>query len=1635
MNGSQTFFRKATLVATFSIITVLVGGLFVSVPMAHATTAGNIVLSAPASNVYWRGTQTINWSIVNIASLSKVSVLYSYGTGTFTNLVTNQDVSSQGTYTWDTTNPQLSDGTYHIYVRDNTGEVSSTTTFYLDNTPPVTTLTTNKNPDSTTGWYNSTTNTPTITLTCTDSLSGCSSINYAWYNAVTHDVVVASTTVTTTSSGTLGSLTGTITSPQGDNILVYYSEDNAVDNETPAKHNIETAQTAEFKVDTHAPTISSYTLDNGTSDVYFNPNNSNTNLASTTIKLTASEPVEFSRIYICPTSVTTCNGSSHNYTKEFTGSSNLATSTTIVWNGDKSPTGSGTANNGAYKLGVSIIDVAGNKTKADLSTLTTHPTITVDTVAPTMTLTSPVADTVYEGASDSATTTSASAISFKSSDTNPLTYTYSVDGLATTSPVSVSNDGTTVNKFSMSGLHDGRNTIVVTVTDGAGNSISSGPISIVFDNNKTLTVSNNALDHADFSAIQNAITAASSGDTIEIYPGTGTYTTNVTVGKELTIENAPTATATSTIDGRMTIGHDNVTIHGLKFTNPTGDNALVISGVNGVSVTDNMFNTIGGTGNVRGIDIEGGASSATITENQFRNITSSAGVNGIYIGGTTTKSTGINISHNVFDTITTTSTSQYGIAYGILAINSAGTELTATDNTFSNISGFGTHAIGLEGPTPNTSITGNTFTGLSATPSAAAINTYPSVAYDKFGIFFQNNPDGGSVTISSNKFDGKKIDFGGVAVFPGASYTVNAQNNWWGSGTGPYSPNLNPNGLGVYVSPNVDFTPYYVNESKTILSNKSVNDVYVNKTYTDGSASPHIFGYNAFAKIQNGVDAPALATTTPFGTVHVAAGTYDEQIVINKSLTLEGTGDTTILKPSQTTASTFQLFARGTNSDGKDTSPIIGVDTTGGTVNINGFKIDGASVASVPSGSSELVGIFYRDTNGVISNMNISNLNIKNGGGMYLVGHDTLVSLEVKDNVVSDYLKNGITANYPDMTANIHGNTVTGGGPTDSIAQNGIQIGFGATGEIKSNTVKDNVWTGIYESSVDNNPTTDTTADGAAGILLYHTSGTVEVSGNTLTDNQFGVWTVGATAVNIHNNTITGLTHTGNAYPTGIAVWSADQWFNYFDYDEVGTTGSINNNTINSNDYGILVRDYTTGNAVEPSVTASKNNIADNVIAGAWSNSSFNAEKNWWGDKTGPENDALNPSGIGSSASDNIDFSPFCTNVECTEFASIDPIASFGLNFNPNTQIISAPASPVYSTLTVTAKDAGGYTVVNDTTTPVSLSVVSGPGATLTNSNLIMGADGTTGTTITSNSVGTTTVRAVDQNNTSAFGTKTIKFTKDDVTPPTIVSTTPANGAPGVAITASPTITFSEPIDYLTVSPANIQLHKYSNDSVVPALVSLANGGTTVIIKPDSSLENGTEYYYTVSTSVTDLAGNALVNAWNKGNEASHEFTTATIQPIVINSVTAVRTVATADGKYNDGWHYIYKITVNTPAAAKNLSVLFADWTQNGGGTGTVSANGNMRLLFNSKTGGGLGSSVGAISDTDIENGFGNVKSYAIGNAYTDQKLGGSTTPIDISGLDNSTRPGQQIQFDVYTKLPIGTPTGFYNTTYGIQVN
>ncbi len=422
------------------------------------------------------------------------------------------------------------------------------------------------------------------------------------------------------------------------------------------------------------------------------------------------------------------------------------------------------------------------------------------------------------------------------------------------------------------------------------------------------------------------------------------------------------------------------------------------------------------------------------------------------------------------------------------------------------------------------------------------------------------------------------------------------------------------------------------------------------------------------------------------GTVHVAAGTYVEQVDIGKQLTLDGAGaGSTIIQSPASLATKFTTSAAN--------KPVVYVHASGGT--LSHLTVDGNGVGNA---NNRFEGIAFYNAGGTVSNAEIIRVRetplsgTQHGVALYAYNADAAArTLTVTNNNISDYQKNGMALNGAGLTATVSGNAVTGAGAFSGQAQNGIQIGFGAVGSITGNTVSGNQCTVIADCTAD--PTSASNADGAAGILIYTPgASTIAIHNNTLTGNQFGVWTVGATGLDVDGNNISGV---GGS---GVAVWDCDQWCG--PTDAVGTTGTITNNTISGQAYGLLVRDFVAG-APSPAMAAHGNSITGSTSFGAWANAATNATDNWWGSASGAQHasNTFNVGSQGDKASDNVTFVPW-----------LNAAPPAGVSFAPVTT--TSPAGN-YSSIQagVNASSSGGTvnaaagTFTENVTIPTSLTL------------------------------------------------------------------------------------------------------------------------------------------------------------------------------------------------------------------------------------------------------------------------------------------------------------------------------------------
>ncbi len=98
-----------------------------------------------------------------------------------------------------------------------------------------------------------------------------------------------------------------------------------------------------------------------------------------------------------------------------------------------------------------------------------------------------------------------------------------------------------------------------------------------------------------------------------------------------------------------------------------------------------------------------------------------------------------------------------------------------------------------------------------------------------------------------------------------------------------------------------------------------------------------------------------------------------------------------------------------------------------------------------------------------------------------------------------------------------------------------------------------------------------------------------------------------------------------------------------------------------------------------------------------------------------------------------------------------------------------------------------------------------------------------------------------------------------DITPPTVISTIPANAATNVPTNQAVTATFSEAMNPATLNPTSYTLQGPGGAAVAGA-VTYAAIGDTAIFTPAATLAPNTLFTATITTMVTDLAGNALAS-------------------------------------------------------------------------------------------------------------------------------------------------------------------------------
>jgi len=343
-------------------------------------------------------------------------------------------------------------------------------------------------------------------------------------------------------------------------------------------------------------------------------------------------------------------------------------------------------------------------------------------------------------------------------------------------------------------------------------------------------------------------------------------------------------------------------------------------------------------------------------------------------------------------------------------------------------------------------------------------------------------------------------------------------------------------------------------------------------------------GASPYTTIQSAVTAAPSG-----GTVLVCPGTYPEQVTISKPLTLKGAqvgnhDAAVIASPGGGLVANATTLHSGISVYAQ----VLVQDTT--EVNISNLTVDGSG-NGISACNDYFPGFYYQNASGSVNSVaaRSQTATCSFGFGFYAeTGGSVTAEVAVLNSSFHSFNGSGIIVNRPGTKGTIVGNSVAGIGLADTTYEEGIQLGYGATGKVEGNTVVDNV-------------SPNTTIGPDAGILIYAGSGAV-VANNIVGNSNYGIellsdpvegpadhtTVVGNTILATHNAGAT--SDVGDAIDVcsnsnvimGNTIFSSDESGIHLDgtCTSTGNNNVVKQNTINEACAGILEDTGTAGNKI-----------------------------------------------------------------------------------------------------------------------------------------------------------------------------------------------------------------------------------------------------------------------------------------------------------------------------------------------------------------------------------------------------------------------------------------------------------------------
>ncbi|NMA94444.1 MAG: hypothetical protein GX974_00210 [Clostridiales bacterium] len=422
--------------------------------------------------------------------------------------------------------------------------------------------------------------------------------------------------------------------------------------------------------------------------------------------------------------------------------------------------------------------------------------------------------------------------------------------------------------------------------------------------------------------------------------------------------------------------------------------------------------------------------------------------------------------------------------------------------------------------------------------------------------------------------------------------------------------------------------------------------------------------------IQNLIDA-----ATPGSTVDVQPGVYNEQLVIDKALILQG--------PSPGGGAAI-IDATGLNN-------ISAIQILSDDVTVSRLTIQNGSLHGIQAGNASYPNL---------SDITISDNHIKGHANAGILTNSG-ASMIIKNNIIENnglgagFNRNGIVL-YPHGTTDIINNTIV------NNAVDGIFARASSSGlRIENNEIKGQANSGISlawdqrNTSIINNKIKDCGTgnfDEEGGIVIIQSMAEV-IQGNTIENcKQSGIFW--------------GWVPTTGSSPTEILI--SDNEIKNSSRDAIylfsqGTDGPISpdlfplepkiigNNLRDNGRAGVYISNayyYGPGNA-NPTINENQ------IVGNAWGVFNATAQvvdatNNWWGSSSGPYQPLLNPQGKGDQVSDNVDFTPWQTKAP-----TIEIIGCFVRN-------VSLESFNILSSIGETSRIVSIFKVVGDITIDIN---------------------------------------------------------------------------------------------------------------------------------------------------------------------------------------------------------------------------------------------------------------------------------------------------------------------------------------------